>query len=304
MGSQEIKIYVIIVTYNGLHWLDKCLGSLKKSMFPVQPLVIDNCSVDDTVSFIQSNYPEVIVFKNKENQGFGKANNTGIQYALEHQANYIYLLNQDAWIDPETIGGLVQLMEKNPQYAIISPMQYAGNEKDLDKNFQFLLSPNFCENILNDLIINNLRSDLYPAKFVMAAHWMIRTAALKDTGAFSPLFKHYGEDKDLINRMLFHGWKSAIAPCFKGYHDRENRKETVEGKMNILYAGYLAQAGNINKSIFYILPCFIQFSMTLFHLEKNIFKSGKYICKALISCIPVIRHRYYSKKTKNEHSWN
>jgi GT2 family glycosyltransferase len=304
MGSKEIKIYVIIVTYNGMNWLDKCLGSLKKSIFPVQPLVIDNCSTDGTISFIQTNYPEVIIFKNSENQGFGKANNTGIQYALERRADYIYLLNQDAWIDRETIGGLVQLMEKNPQYAIISPMQYAGNEKDLDKSFQLLLSPDFCDNLLNDLVINDLKSDIYPTKFVMAAHWMIRAAALKDTGFFSPLFRHYGEDKDLINRMLFHGWKTAIAPNFKGYHDRANRSETLEGKMNILYASYLAQAGNINKSIFYIFSCFIRFSIVLFHLEKNIFKSGQYICKALINYIPIIKHRYHSKKTKKEHSWN
>jgi GT2 family glycosyltransferase len=246
----------------------------------------------------------VIIFKNRENQGVGQANNTGIKYALEQEADYLYLLNQDAWIDPETIGGLAQLMEKNPQYAIISPMQYAGDGKNLDKYFQFLLSPAFCEKILNDLVTNSLRADIYPARFVMAAHWMIRATALKDTGVFSALFKHYGEDRDLINRMLFHGWKIAITPRFKGYHDRENRTETIETKRNILFAGYLAQAGNINKSVFYLFPCFLQFSTAIFRLEKNIFKPLPYICKALISCIPIIRYRQHFKKPKSKQTWN
>jgi GT2 family glycosyltransferase len=298
MEAKRIKIYVIVVTYNGLHWLGNCLESLRKSTYPIQTLVIDNASMDDTISFIQLNYPEVIIIENKENQGFGKANNTGIKYALEHKADYIYLLNQDAWIDRDVIDGLIQLMEKNPEYAIISPMQYTGDGKNLDKSFQYLFSPDFCENILNDLILNNLKSELYPVKFVMAAHWMIRVDALKDTGGFSSLFKHYGEDHDLINRLLFYGWKIAIAPHFKGYHDREYRKEAVETKIHILYARYLAQASNINKPAFRVFQYFLQFSVNILRLEGAIFKRIGYICKPLISYISVVKHRYYSKKTK------
>jgi GT2 family glycosyltransferase len=271
----------------------------------VQTIVIDNCSSDDTVRFIKANYPEVIVIENQENQGFGKANNIGIKYALDNKADYIYLLNQDAWIDSNAIEGLAGLMEKNKQYGIVSPLQYTGNGKNLDKNFQHLLSPNICKNILNDLVTNDLKSELYPASFVMAAHWMIRTVALEDTGGFLPLFKHYGEDKDLINRMLFYGWRTGITPCFKGYHDREHRKETDEVKMQIKYTSYLANSSNINKPVLTILRAFKSFLIATFRSKLTVSKKMIYLYKALISIIPIIKYRNYSKNTKNKHfRWN
>jgi GT2 family glycosyltransferase len=301
MYTGEIKIYAIVVTYNGIHWIDKCLGSLKNSTIPVQTIVIDNHSSDNTVRFIQSAYPEVLLIENKENQGFGKANNTGIKQALADKAGYIYLLNQDAWMDSNVMEGLVQLMETNPQYGIISPMQYTRDGKNLDEGFQHVLSPGICDHLLNDLVTNNLKSDLYPTRFVMAAHWMVRSAALEDTGGFLPLFKHYGEDKNLINRMLFYGWKTGIAPGLKGYHDREHRKESNETKLHIQYAQYLAHAANINKPAVAIFKYFLRFSVNTLRSEGTIVQRTTYLCKVFMQIIPVFYYRYLSKNTKNKH---
>lgn len=96
------NLFVIIVTYNGEKWIDKCLSSVYKSTIPLTTIVIDNKSSDNTVQYIKTNFPMVILFEYQNNLGFGKANNIGIEYALKNNADYIYLLNQDAWVDPNT----------------------------------------------------------------------------------------------------------------------------------------------------------------------------------------------------------
>ena len=77
-----MKIYTIVVTYNGEKWVDKCFGSLQQSNIPVHIVAIDNASTDGTIKKIKNDYPEVEIIINKKNIGFGQANNIGLQRAL------------------------------------------------------------------------------------------------------------------------------------------------------------------------------------------------------------------------------
>ena len=95
------KIFVIIVTYKGNQWYERCFTSLRNSEYPVQTIVIDNASNDGTVEYIRENFPEIYLIESEENLGFGRANNIGMRYALDHGCDYVFLLNQDAWIKPE-----------------------------------------------------------------------------------------------------------------------------------------------------------------------------------------------------------
>ncbi|HUI32630.1 MAG TPA: glycosyltransferase, partial [Dysgonamonadaceae bacterium] len=72
---QNKKVCVIIVSYNFEPWIDKCLPAVFASTIPSTVLVIDNNSNDKTVERVQKDFPQVILIENKDNLGFGKANN-------------------------------------------------------------------------------------------------------------------------------------------------------------------------------------------------------------------------------------
>ncbi len=127
------KVFVIVVTYNGKQWYDRCLGSLRQSEIPVQTVVIDNASNDGTVEYIRENYPEIHLIASNTNLGFGQGNNKGMRYALENDADYVFLLNQDAWIEPDTISKLLFVHKENPQYGILSPMHVNADKTSIEK---------------------------------------------------------------------------------------------------------------------------------------------------------------------------
>src|SRR5438067_8420955 len=116
------NVYVVIVTYNGSKWVTPCFSSLRKSTVPLKTIVIDNGSTDDTLARIQSGFPEVEIIGTGKNLGFGKANNIGMELAWQRGADYVFLLNQDAWIDPDAVEKLVEAHRKYPDYGVISPM--------------------------------------------------------------------------------------------------------------------------------------------------------------------------------------
>ncbi|MGD0962237.1 MAG: glycosyltransferase family 2 protein [Methylomonas sp.] len=212
-------IYVIIVTYNGAHWVENCFGSLAKSTTPVKVLAIDNASTDGTAEKIRQLFPDVELIASQINLGFGKANNIGFLKALEHGADYFFLLNQDAWIEPDTIEQLVQVSQARPEFGILSPLHLNGNGTGLDANFEANVNYYICPNIISDTFLKNIKS-VYATKFVNAAAWLVTVDCIKKVGGFDPIFSHYSEDNDYINRTLFHGFSVGIVPKAIIYHDR------------------------------------------------------------------------------------
>ncbi len=121
-NNRHPSIYTIIVTYNGERWIRNCLAQLLKSSLPVHAIVIDNASQDGTVDIIRNEFSDVTLLQNAENKGFGAANNIAIQVALQHNADYIFLLNQDAYIEKDTLNQMLKF-QTNTAYGIISPVQ-------------------------------------------------------------------------------------------------------------------------------------------------------------------------------------
>jgi len=234
------KVFIIIVSYNFERWMDRCLGGLRKSTAPVSVVVVDNCSSDNTIKLIEEKYPEVTLIKSQSNEGFGRANNIGIKYALKNNCDFAFLLNQDAWLDSNVIETLLELSQKHPEYGILSPVHLNGKGDALDVGFAAYSG---LKN-KNDLMSFQKKSqDLVSLNRVNAAFWMLPQKTLKDIGGFSPIFYHYGEDVDYINRLHYHSSKIGFSPVVYGYHDRENRKPN---KDNLVFQ--LIEYTNINHS--------------------------------------------------------
>ncbi|QES89313.1 glycosyltransferase family 2 protein [Rhizosphaericola mali] len=263
-------IYIIIVTYNGEKWLKKCLESSFCSDIPVKIVIIDNGSTDNTLKIVESFSGKRIHFiQTGENLGFGKANNLGINYALEQGAEFVYLLNQDAYLDANTISGLVKIMESDYSYGILSPMQYNGDGSRLDKNFEDIYTKRSTKSPTS--------SDVLNVKFVMAAHWLIRCSMLQMVGLFDPLFSHYGEDNDLINRFLYRNYLVGISVNYKAYHDRDDRKIDEKKQIDVAFQGLIAQLTNPgNKNILLSLFSFFCKSPIIYLIKGMKIENCKY----------------------------
>lgn len=236
-----MKVLVIIISYHFKPWIDRCLGSLSASEYPVDVLVIDNGSKDDSLSYIRTHYPHVRLIDNQANLGFGKANNIGIQIALEEGYDAAFLMNQDAWVGKDTIGTLVRLCQDHPEYGILSPVHLTASEENIDPGFSHYSG-------VKEISRLPVQQDIVPLTFVNAAFWMIPTDVFKRVGGFSSLFYHYGEDKDFINRLSFHGYLVGYAPNVSGCHDREYRSMSEQKFLHTEYVYHLSEYANIHYS--------------------------------------------------------
>jgi GT2 family glycosyltransferase len=215
-----MKIYIIIVTYNGEQWIRKCLENLSKSTLKCETIIVDNYSNDNTVSIVNE-YSNIILLKQSKNLGFGVANNIGLRYAMHENADYCLLINQDVYIDSTVIENLIKIHKSNNDYGVISPMHLDGTGTNLDKNFKDYISQS--NSLMSDLILNKKLKKIYEVPFVNAAFWLLTSQVLNNIGGFDPIFYHYAEDNNYCQRLKYHNYKVGIVPLEYIKHDRENR---------------------------------------------------------------------------------
>ena len=276
-----MRVLVIVVTFNGLKWLERCLGSVRASEVPADLYVWDNDSTDGSPDFVRGHFPEAKLVRSADNLGFAEGNNMGLRHALEKGYDYVYLLNQDAWIEPSTLGTLIAAHRAHPGFAVLSPLQMTDGFEALDRqfgkiieapggiHFQDLCHPRhhkregpLGEGSRSDgpgsvcppePVINTGSGSVCPplkvAK-VMAAHWLISREALETVGLFSEMFPIYGNDDNWCDRARYHGYRIGIVPEARAVHDRAQREEPKEKVIyRNYYMGSLVRLCDINRPL-------------------------------------------------------
>lgn len=118
-------VSVIIVNWNGKKWLKKCLDSLRAQTYRnFEIILVDNASTDDSVEFVEKNYPEVVIVKSDKNLGFAGGNSLGIDNS---RGEFILFLNNDIWVKEDFLQKYIAYFKRH-QIDILSAREarYSG----------------------------------------------------------------------------------------------------------------------------------------------------------------------------------
>ncbi|WP_294958691.1 glycosyltransferase family 2 protein [uncultured Fibrobacter sp.] len=278
------SILTIIVTYNGMKWIDKCIHSVFSSSIKSDIFVVDNASSDNTPDYIATNFPQVHLVKSKKNLGFGAANNIGLQHAIDNGYDYVYLLNQDAWVKEDTFEKLISAQKNHPEYGILSPLQLESNESHFDFEFGKELSEwNNNSKVCEDLFFNQ-KKEVVQFPMIMAAHWLISRDCLIDVGGFSPAFYHYGEDNNYADRVRAKGYKIGVSMSSKAIHNREGRPYSEEKELFHEFCVKIVELSNFTNTSKSILWNYTyEILLKIIFSRKNIFCRLKYYIKFVLN---------------------
>ncbi len=216
-------IAVIVLCYNELKWLEKCLTSVlatEDADFSVY--LVDNGSVDGSAEFVQQSFPSVRLVSNGKNLGFAGGNNEGIKAAIEAGADFLVLLNPDTWVEPRWLQELRAIFAADPAISVATAMILNYENNDFDQNFLQILqaTPGFIQDAWN----RNVKP-WYLTQTGSGAALMARRSFYESVGVIDPEFFIYFEEIDLLRRGRFHGHKIAVS--MQGTIHHYNRLETA-----------------------------------------------------------------------------
>ncbi|QDU84732.1 N-acetylglucosaminyl-diphospho-decaprenol L-rhamnosyltransferase [Planctomycetes bacterium Pla163] len=122
-------IWVVIVNFDGGAGNLRSIASvLDEGVDPQHVVFVDNASSDGSTELVDERWPDLVRVTNTQNLGFGAAANQGMELALGAGAQAVFLLNNDAWLEPGCLERLVACLVEEPEVAICGPLVLAGTQ--------------------------------------------------------------------------------------------------------------------------------------------------------------------------------
>ncbi len=219
-GKQAGLISVLVINYNGVDLLAPCLDSLRRSRCrPLEVLILDNGSVDDSVAYARRHHPDFRVLDFGSNRGYAAGNNAGI---LSSRGRYVLLLNNDTVIDPDALGLLGRYMEQAPQEIggcmpkllfHAQPEQVNSVGVGLDRSGNSY-----------SLGREDAAADWSDPREIFCPHGaaaLYRREMLDDVGLLDEAFFMFQEEVDLGWRARLRGWRFGLVPEARVWHHEQ-----------------------------------------------------------------------------------
>lgn len=247
------KLSVVIVNYNVKHFIEQCLFSVLKASENIacEVFVVDNNSVDGSVTLIKEKFPQVHLIVNKTNTGFSVANNQALKIA---KGEYVLLLNPDTVVQEDTFTKILTFMDSHPDAGGLGVKMLDGQGNFAPESKRGLPTPEvafykmfgfskffpkskrFGKYHLSYLPENQLSE----IDVMSGAFMLIRKSVLDTIGFLDETFFMYGEDIDLSYRIKKAGFKNYYFPDTQIIHYKG--ESTKRSSLNYVVIFYKAMA--------------------------------------------------------------
>ncbi|TZF86017.1 glycosyltransferase (plasmid) [Pedobacter sp. BS3] len=205
--NKHLSISVIIPNYNGRHLLENNLpylvSALNRSGCLYEIIIPDDASTDDSVPFLQKNYPDIICIPGTHNGGFSKNINRGIARA---SMKLVMLLNSDIIPDEDYFEHVLPYFNHQDTFGVMGTIMQA-NSNHIAEACKFPSASVFKINSFKDVPFDSANRDIYTL-YLSGANALVERKKLIALGSFNELFSpFYQEDLDLSLRAWECGWK-------------------------------------------------------------------------------------------------
>jgi GT2 family glycosyltransferase len=221
------RISVIIVSWNTRGLLKDCLDSIRTTGGPLiqEVIVVDNASSDGSPDMVTEEFPEVTLIRSKENLGFARGNNLGIERA---SGSWLALVNSDVVVHPGCLEQLAHYLETHREVGLTGP-RVIGPDGRLQPTYRQL--PTIWSTACRSLALDKIFSRLTKRKLnrwvngrpvqvevLSGCFWVARREAVAQVGGLDERFFFYAEDLDWCKRFGDAGWKVVFVPTATATH--------------------------------------------------------------------------------------
>jgi GT2 family glycosyltransferase len=215
------KIVSIVLNWNGWRDTAGCLRSLARlEGVDHEPLVVDNGSTDGSVERLRGEFPGLQVVETGANLGFGGGVNRGIAAAMARGAEFLWLLNNDATVAPDSLAALVATLQERPDAGFACSkilladrpdvLWYAGGTCDTPTGFVRHVGQGETDRGQHDHV-----GDL---EFACGCSLLARRRTVEAIGPMPEDYFLYWEDVAWSAMAAAAGWKIAFAPASRVWH--------------------------------------------------------------------------------------
>ncbi len=282
--GDQLLVSVVIVSRNGHHHLTECLPSLTAQTYPnLEIILVDDASTDDTIPFIQAEYPAVKIVTQTNGPNFAAGNNVGIAQA---QGELLLLLNNDTVLDPYCIQELMAVYQREENVGGVGGMlRFYNNRPFVNGLGSKMRRFEFGHDIgIGSLDVGQFEtiSEIPQLCFGVA---LIPKVVFDDVGLIEEMYQFYYEDSDWSYRAKTLGYRLLPAPRAIVYH----KFSASTSKLSAAFKKRLATRNRLWFVLknFPLWSAFVQLILYGFsdmgHLAAHILRGDGSLARAILS---------------------
>jgi GT2 family glycosyltransferase len=213
--ATPVKVSAVIPTYNGRGLIERCLDALATSDAVDDVIVMDGGSTDGTDE-VAARWDGVRVLR-RDGTSFASRQNEGVAAARN---DMVLLLNDDAFVDPETPRRLAEVLLEHPRVAVVGArlrwedgrdQRSAGRIKTLPGSVLMTLRLNrLAGRFRRPAVRPDPETGLWHTEWVPLSAGLVRKSAFDEVGGYDERFSFYSFDQDFALRLKKAGWKTVV----------------------------------------------------------------------------------------------
>ena len=222
--STQPSVAIVILNYNGKIFLEKFLQYVIDATYANKRVIVaDNASQDDSVEYLQNNFPEIEIIFNNKNYGFAEGYNQALK---QISADYYVLLNSDVEVTSNWIEPVIELMESDATIAACQPkvlsyhnrtmFEYAGAGGGLLDYLGYPLARGRVFEVLE--IDSGQYNDSAEVFWASGCAMFVKANVYHKLGGLYPYFFAHQEEIDFCWRLQREGYKVMYCGASEIYH--------------------------------------------------------------------------------------
>jgi GT2 family glycosyltransferase len=233
------RVAIVLLNWNNTSDTVACVQSLGRLSYRnFKIVIVDNHSRPEVFRALQSELPSEVILRQKRNLGFAGGCNAGIRWALRNGFDYVWLLNNDAVVAPETLAELLLAAESDPRIGMAGGLVYYYNDPERIQMAGGRVDPVSGQGRMlgQDEWDQGQFRGINEVEYVSGAMLLIKRAALAQVGLLDERFFMYYEDTDWGVRMRASGWRVVTAAAAKCWH--KDKSSAGTRKPYLIQHGY------------------------------------------------------------------
>ena len=215
------RVVVVVLNWNGREDTLRCLESLEAVEYENwETIVVDNGSADGSVEEIRTKHQNLVLIEAGTNLGFTGGNNVGIAWALEHEAEFVLLLNNDTMVAPDFLSALVSAGQSHPGAGVLGAKIYFWDSKRLwYAGSRWRATWAGFEHLGQGTIDNGIDfEEIQDTAYVSGCAMFLRSSAVRRIGMLDPRFFLLFEETEWCSRARAAGYQCLLVPSARVWH--------------------------------------------------------------------------------------
>lgn len=212
-------VWIIILDY--FHHEDtlECLAALEQDPYPNRTTVVLYFGHEAARQNIQEKFPNVQIVVLKENLGYAGNNNIGIQMAIDHEAEWVYLLNEDAISQGRSLSSLIAQGQQDSKIGVVGPFVLHYEDSSIIQTAGGILDShwNAAHHGYNEKNTGQFSQPL-DVDYISGCALLMRRECIEDIGLFDERFFMYWEETDWCMRAREREWRVVMSPAAHVLH--------------------------------------------------------------------------------------